>query len=303
MKVYLAGDFPGFLNMDGSRGDPQSYMAHMKRRLFSYWYDHEGNEPSQEVHAAHGKYELDLFLDSGAFTAFTQKAVITPQDYAAYIHNASKYYTTCSSLDAIGDPAESYRLFKELEKLGCKVQPVFHAREDVSWLVKYMDEGYDYIFIGGMVPETTKWLRGWLDHLFEHYLTETDGTARVKLHGFGLTDQQLMFRYPWYSVDSTSWLFTGMFGGCVFMTPLGLRKVVFSMDSPQAKKLNAPHYNNLSAMHQREVDSWLEEYGVTAEECAATYSYRHIVNAQTFTRMESLGTTTFHADYEGLFGS
>lgn len=292
MRVYLAGEF------SGSDGDIQSLM---KRRLFSYWYHHKGDQPSEEILIAHEKYNLELFLDSGAFTAFTQKVEITPQEYAAYVHNVKHRFHVCSSLDAIGDPAKSYALLKELEALGCKVQPVFHAREEERWLVKYLDEGYDYIFIGGMVPETTKWLKGWLDNLFTHYLTKRDGTARVKLHGFGLTDQQLMFRYPWHSVDSTSWIFTGMFGACVFMTPRGLRKVVFSPQSPQAKKLNAPHYQNLAPIYKKEVDRWLEPHGVTAAQCAESYVYRHRINARTFTEMEALGATRFVKNQQGLF--
>lgn len=292
MKVYLAGEFSGL------DGDIQSYM---KRRLFSYWYHHIGNNPDEEILTAHDKYKLDLFLDSGAFTAFTQKVEIQVEDYAAYVHSAASLFTVCSSLDAIGDPQKSYEILKALESLGCKVQPVFHAREDPRWLIKYLDEGYEYIFIGGMVPETTNWLKGWLDGLFHKYLTKQDGTPRVRLHGFGLTDQKLMFRYPWASVDSTSWIFTGMFGGCVFLAPQGLRKIVFSPLSPNAKKLEAPHYANLPVIMQQEVDRWLEPLGVSAAQCAEGYIHRHKVNAQTFTAMEVLGAQTFRKEQEELF--
>lgn len=306
MKVYLASEFGSSVGTSGDAGKGGSsgeIQHHMKRRLLSYWYHHKGDEPSEEVVIAKKTYGLDLFLDSGAFTAFTKKVVILPKDYAAYVHKAKQYFTVISSLDAIGDAVESYRIFRELQALGCDVAPVFHAREDLSWLVKYLDEGHPYILIGGMVPETSKWLLGWLDHLFEHYLTNRDGTPRVKLHGFGLTDQRLMFRYPWHSVDSASWIFTGVFGGCVFLTPAGLRKVTFTRESPNAKKIDAPHYDNLAPIHRREVDGWLEEYGFTAEQCRDGQIFRHTVNAITFTRMEALGTKTFHADYEGLFGS
>jgi hypothetical protein len=292
MKVYLAGEF------SDNDGDIQLRMS---RRLFSYWYHHKGAQPSEEVLIAFNKYKLDLFLDSGAFTAFTQKVDIQPKDYAAYYHNVRHMFTVCSSLDAIGNPERSYELLKELEALGCKVQPVYHAREDPRWLCKYIEEGYDYIFIGGMVPETTNWLRFWLDDLFAKYLTQSDGTPRVRLHGFGLTDQALMFRYPWYSVDSTSWIFTGMFGGCVFMTPRGLRKIVFSMQSPQAKKMNAPFYRNLAPLERQQVDRWLSRHGITATQCEESYIYRHQINARTFQEMESLAVDRFRHHPQGFF--
>ena len=267
------------------------------RRLFSYWYNRKN--PKHIIQAA--DWGQDLFLDSGAFTAFTLKKVIDPKSYAEFIHEHGHLFNTLSSLDVIGNAQGSYDKLKEMESLGCKVQPVYHAREDESWLKRYIDEGYDYIFIGGMVPETTGWLMGWLDDLFDRILSNPDGTPRVKLHGFGLTDQQLMFRYPWYSVDSTSWLFTGSFGGCVFMTDWGLKKITFSLDSPSAKNENAPYYFNLSAMEQRQIDGWLERHGVTAQQCAEHYKHRNVVNSTTFYEMEVLASPVYKRTQMTLF--
>lgn len=298
MKVYLAGE----REHAEKNGELTEWIKNVRRRLFSYYYHglNNGNQPTHDVLATK-KLGMDMFLDSGAFTAFTKDAVITPEAYAQYIHNTNDIWTVKSSLDAIGDPAKSYEYLKALESLGVKVQPVFHAREDDKWLIKYLDEGYDYIFIGGMVPETTKWLLGWLDHLFDKYLTNSDGTARVKLHGFGLTDQTLMFRYPWYSVDSSSWLMTGIFGSCLFWTPQGARKVVFSEQSPEAKKMSGWHYTTLSEAERSVVDKWLEPYGITAEQCMESYIYRDAVNAKTFQDMEYYGTKTFIKQEMGLF--
>jgi len=276
LKIYLAGDF----------SDNDLDIVPMKRRLFSYYYHHEGDQPSAKVVIADEQYKLDLFLDSGAFTAFEKDEDIDVEDYAAYVRNVQHRFTVCSSLDVIGDAQKSYDNCGALESSGCKVVPVFHAREDVRWLVRYLDEGYDYICIGGMVPESARWRRAWLDWLYAEYLTNRDGTPRVKLHGFGLTSPPLMFRYPWYSVDSTSWMQVGMYGACDFNTPRGLRKIYFSSESPQAKKLDSEHYRNLHPLDRQDVDSRLARFGVTAAQCEHSYIYRHKVNAQTFQEME-----------------
>ncbi len=300
MKVYLAGEREA---IEKSSGEASLWSSFVKRRLFSYYYHGAltGGAPTKDIIASHDR-GLDLFLDSGAFTAFTKDVNISVDQFAAFIHDTKEFWTCVSNLDDTSkNEKKSYENQKALESLGCTVQPVFHTREDPKWLVKYLDEGYDYIFIGGMVPESTAWLQVWLDDLFHNYLTKPDGTARVKLHGFGLTDQLLMFRYPWHSVDSTSWLMTGIFGSCVFPTEKGLRKVVFSDQSPEAKKFKGWHYKNLSALEQRLVDSWLEPFGVTATQCSEHYSYRDAINAATFQRMESLGTTTFNKREQGLF--
>lgn len=289
MKVYLAGEqFSGVEEI-------------VHRRLFSYWYNRRKNKDYKAAHAR----GVDCFLDSGAYTAHTQGVDISLDEFAAFIHASKDVWTCISNLDRTGkteeECARTYSNQKALESLGCKVQPVFHTREDPKWLVKYLDEGYDYIFLGGMVPESTQWLKGWLDDLWANYLTNADGTARVKVHGFGLTDQLLMFRYPWHSVDSTSWLFTGSFGGCMFWVDGRARKIVFTPESPSSKKLDAPHYSNLPLVQQRVVDGWLERYGVTAAQCADHYSHRNKVNAVAFYEMEKHGAVTFKRTEQGLF--
>ena len=299
MKVYLAG---GRESLEKSTGELSLWSRYVKRRLFSYYYHGAttGNEPSKDLLTSSSR-SLDLFLDSGAFTAFTKGVDISVDYYAEFITAHGDRFTCISNLDDTSkNEKKSYDNQKALESLGCRVQPVFHTREDPKWLVKYIDEGYDYIFLGGMVPETTGWLMNWLDDLFDRYLTNSDGTARVKLHGFGLTDQQLMFRYPWYSVDSTSWLMTSVFGACVFWTPAGLRKVVFSEQSPQAKKFDGWHYKTMPRAHQQQVDAWLEEYGVTAQQCSEHYSFREAVNAAVYQAMEDHGTITFKKKTMGV---
>jgi len=299
MKVYLAGEREAY---DLHTGEAAEWFQVVKRRLFSYYYHGFQDKNLPTHHVTHAREAgLDLFLDSGAFTAFSQGAEIRIDDYAAYIHQTADWWSVMSCLDAIGDAEGSYNNLKALESNGCKVAPVFHCREDARWLVKYLDEGYDYILLGGMVPESTRWLHEWLDWLWGDYLTHPDGTPRVKVHGFGLTDQFLMFRYPWYSVDSSSWLMTGIFGSCVFNRPEGLRKIVFSENSPDAKKWTSWHYDRLPPLQQAEVDRWLEPYGVTAGQLRESYVFRDVVNAATFTEMEARGAKTFKNEIKGLF--
>lgn len=206
-----------------------------------------------------------MFLDSGAYSSWTQGAKIDIKKYAKFIHANQDIIDVVSNLDDITKTESiSYANQKWLEDAGCKVQPVYHAREDEKWLCRYIDEGYDYIFIGGLVPETTKWLLGWLDHIWHHYLTKPDGTARLKVHGFGLTSLPLMFRYPWYSVDSTSWSMTSNFGGVMLdmKQPDGSikdYKIDFSEKNVNRYHLESWHYNSLPDVHKRTICARLEE--------------------------------------------
>ena len=305
MKYYFAGErvLTREASITAGGGHLQAHKF-ITNRLLSYYYHgflEMENKPSKEAQesAAAGWH---MFLDSGAFTAWTKKKTITCERYAEFIHNSNGMWHVISSLDAIGDPEQTYVNIKRLEELGCRVQPVFHfdrqgrnEKEYDKYLVRYLDEGYDYIFLGGMVGAPRDQVRAWLDRIFEKYLTHADGTPRVKLHGFGLTDMLLSRRYPWHSVDSSSWLMTGIYGSCLFWNPANdePQKVVFSDESPEAKKLGGWHYKTLPEAIRKLVDAWLEPMGVTAEQCATHYSFRDTVNAKFYADLQNHGAKKF----------
>lgn len=295
MKVYLAGSGRPLVRKDGTASPLQGII---ERRLFSYYHNVIGNQPDEEVWTYEG---LDLFLDSGAFTAYTKGVEIRVEELAEYYHAAPHLWNVVSNLDDIGGPEKnSYDNWRALLDLGVPACPVFHQGSDPAWLKKYLDET-DYIFIGGLVGGSTKALRGWLDWLWTDWLTDSDGRPVARFHGFGLTDQELMFRYPWHSVDSASWLMTGMFGSCVFITEQGLRKVVFSEQSPEARQVDGWHYDRLPPLQQRQVEQWVARYGVTVEQLKESFEYRDVINASAFKEMESMGAERFINQQMGLF--
>lgn len=304
MKIYLAGE------REGSRNDTINIWRSARRRLFSYYYHgfKLGGVPSGHIAGAR-EMGLDLFLDSGAFTAFTKKETIPVEAYAEFVKSTRDHWSVCSSLDVIGQGDEaaraSYGVMRQLHSLGADVIPVFHVREPDSWLEKYIAEGHEYIAIGGMVPEATPWLMDRLDGLWGTIMTHKDGSPKLKVHGFGLTVFSLMFRYPWFSVDSTSWLMTGVYGACVLPTPLGIKRVFFSEQSPQARKVDGWHYHSLTLVQndprKKVVDDILAKYGVTAEQCGETYQFRDMVNAAVYQDLEEFGVDEFHIRQPTLF--
>lgn len=316
MKLYLAGERAAMattaaIRRLGGESAAAVWTKHVKRRLFSFYYHgYSGSNyeklPSGLSTAIADSIDFgwELFLDSGAFTAFTKQVKIDEaylNEYAVYIKRClpRKIFSIYSSLDAIGRGDEaalaSLSFFQQLQQRKCPVFPVWHVREPERYLQRYIDDGHDYILIGGMVPETTRWLKDRLDGIWAKHLTDKDGLPIVKIHGFGLTDSRLMFRYPWYSVDSSSWLMTGIFGACMFkdVESHKLRKVVFSEDSPQARNFKGWHYANLGSVEKNIVDGWLEPYGVAAEQLGQHYSFRDVVNAAVFQSLEDFGTDRF----------
>ena len=271
-----------------------------------------------------------LFLDSGAFSMFTRNVKVDLRAYSDFIKKHKDVIHIASNLDAIGQAQEevSYTRQKELEDYGVKIQPVFHARDKDEWLVRYLEEGYDYIFLGGMVPESTVYLKEWLDRIWHKYLTNPDGTAKVKVHGFGLTSLPLMFRYPWFSVDSTSWVMTSVHGSCFMDLPQldGTTKDVkldFSDRSKAKEKINSWHFDTLTKAEQGMVRSRLEimeqarpkfpeleaelekemgcRQGFYPEALAKSYGWRDYANIEYFRRAMDRKVDRFVREQETLW--
>jgi len=145
-----------------------------------------------------------VFLDSGAFTAWTRGAVLPVVEYARFVLGHPGHEVV-AVMDDIEDPAKTWANQKELESYGVEPLPCFHYGEDVKWLSKYLDE-YPYLAIGGMVRRPKPKLVAWLDSIMRSHICDAQGKPRVRLHGFGATGQAVLARYPWYSVDSSSWI-------------------------------------------------------------------------------------------------
>lgn len=154
--------------------------------------------------------KVDLFLDSGAFSAKSQKVTIDIQDYIAFIKEHEDVIDVYANLDVIGDPAATWKNQMIMEEAGLSPLPVFHQGSPEKYLKRYIDR-YEYVALGGMVGVANK-LSEYLDRIFSTFICHPDGTPKVKVHGFGLTILKMMLRYPWYSVDSTSWVVTGRLG-------------------------------------------------------------------------------------------
>ena len=209
---------------------------------------------------------INLFLDSGAFSAWNQNIEIDLDEYIAFVKEHEDIIGVYANLDSIGDPQKTWQNQRAMERAGLNPLPCFHYGEPIEYLERYLDR-YDYVALGGMVPISTKDLSVWLDSLFSEYLTDEDGMPSVKVHGFGLTSLPLMLRYPWYSVDSTSWVLTSRMGSIYVPCRRGGKwiyeqswKVAVSSRSP-AKKEAGQHLCSFSHLERKIILQYVEEKG------------------------------------------
>jgi hypothetical protein len=262
---------------------------------------------NEQILESIAKNKDSIFLDSGAFTMFTQGVKVDLRAYANFINKYRKLFHVASNLGIIGrgKEKENYQNQKILESYGATVSPVHHARDRDKWLVKYLEEGYDYVFLGGMVPETTQYLEKWLDRIWDLYLTDKNGLPLVKVHGFGLITERLMRRYPWYSVDSTSWLALATKGDIMILIDCKdsfLKAVSFSNQSPNRKKAGA-HISTLSKQEAKLINNLVKKRGFKPKHLRNSITHRRLFNLLTYREMQHTvkWPKTFINTHRGLF--
>ena len=165
-----------------------------------------------------------LMVDSGAYSAFTQKTKIDMDKYIEFIKKNEECLEVYFNLDVLSNGGKSYVNWIHMRANGLHPVPVYHIGTDEKYLEKYLkiirhdtqfldkhQEGPD-IAIGAIANMSTDERLKSLDRIWQDYLTDSDGMPVLKVHGFGLTSIRVMRNYCWWSVDSTSWVMFGRYG-------------------------------------------------------------------------------------------
>lgn len=215
---------------------------------------------------------VKLFLDSGAFSARTKNIEIDIDSYIAYIKRYERYIDVYANLDVIADAEATWENQEIMEAAGLHPLPVFHVEDDMKYLERCI-ANYDYFCLGGMAKGYNRSERAsFIDLCFEQICDQESRLPKCKIHGFGMTSIDWMWRWPWYSVDSTSWVLTSRMGS-VFVPrfkngkydyELQPWKVTVSNRSPLKREPQSDsswHIDNFSPMKQEIIMKYFEERG------------------------------------------
>lgn len=221
MKIYLAGQCP--------YPEAQAYAEETHKR-FLYSYAYLKRKSLDDLRRQwHGQ---DIMLDSGGFTVRTRGGSIDIQAYRQFLLMLRRSFTVCINLDT-ASPDESLRNQTFLEAGGrLKPMPVYHfsdwrSSEHRHLLQQFLDEGYDYIGLGGVagVKAAKEDFKRYFDFCF------ITVQKKAKLHGLGMTSAATMRHYPFYSVDSKTWLVAGLYGDYVTTKNARYRRTPKKKDS------------------------------------------------------------------------
>lgn len=169
-----------------------------------------------------------LFVDSGAYSAYTRGMTANVQSYVDYVNARSDQITICAQMDTIpgefGRPRTREDVLKASPKTWDnflfmrdnidepdKCIPIFHQGEDFKWLQKMLDyidpytgNHIPYIGISSDKRMCTKDREAFYRRCWE--VIHASDNPEPMTHCFGTTAVASMQKFPFYSCDSTSWL-------------------------------------------------------------------------------------------------
>lgn len=219
MKLFLAGNAPwraeGVYN--------EAIIDNKPYVLESFYYIKNDNEWLMKMRP----FFKEFLLDSGAFSFLNTIKKGTPdwdryiEEYADFInkHKVELFFEL--DIDPIVGLNEVERLRVKLEKLTKKqCIPVWHKSRGLDYWKK-MCKDYSYVAIGGLV---TKEIES-KDYPIFNVLLKIAKQEKCRVHGLGFTNMEGLKKYPFYSVDSTAWLYGNRGGFLYQFSGNGINKV------------------------------------------------------------------------------
>lgn len=232
-----------------------------------------------------GHPETKIFIDSGAYSAYTKGKEVDVDKYLRFLDTNGDAFRVFAQVDFIPgksnaeqDPDvytkapqyswENYLYMRERLRpdLKDKLLPVFHQGEDFKWL-KNMLEWTDpetgkhmpYIGISPHTEVTSENRLKFCKQVF-HIIKESSNPD-VQTHGFGMTALHLLKWIPFTSVDSTTWLQAAIHGQLLLIRQGKLAPIVVS-----ERMLHCDdHFVYRSEGIQKEVVRQIEALGYDAE--------------------------------------
>lgn len=268
-------------------------MDRMSCRLYSQLND---RKPVGEMWLEHcKKVEPNkmnkLFIDSGAYTAWSKDKKLDVNSYIKYLNDNIDYIEIAACIDNIPGELTRTATLKEREESPLitwenylymrgkiadkdKLLPVFHMGEDFKHLENMLnyitEEGkhLNYIGLGGTVGSPTHVKDKWYNTVFK--AIRNSKNPKVKIHAFGMTSLKLLEKYPFFSADSTGWIMCSANGG--IYTKYG--KVAVSTQS-----VGKPDYvYSLPQQAIDQIEKDLNKYDITIQQCEDDYKARGIAN-------------------------
>jgi len=157
---------------------------------------------------------VGVVLDSGAFSASTLGAPISVLDYGKFVSRFHGKFDWVASLDVIGDHERTWKNWQVLRQYHEEIVPCVHYGSPPEEALRYVKAGATRLALGGLVPHRASLKRSdsepsrWLDQIFRSL---SQHAPLIPVHGFGVSGPDVLGRYRWTTVDSTTAINNAMF--------------------------------------------------------------------------------------------
>lgn len=205
----------------------------------------------------------NIILDSGAYSAWRSGKPIDLDKYCDYLLENAPWIGSYVALDVInpGRPEEaakaSFDNYMHMRKRGLDPIPVFHVGEDIAWLYRMLDAGGSYIGLSASSLVSRNQVDDWYALAWSH-LVNSEGLPTIKAHAFGEGRPASLRQFPWYSADTTSWIYTAQRTGQVTL-PDGQS---LSMRNDGGGSKSSPAAAGLDRIEDKIFQDLLREHGI-----------------------------------------
>lgn len=191
----------------------------------------------------------DWVLDSGAFSAKHAGRTVKVADFIATAKSTLALVPPPAeiyALDVIGDHLATKANCDVIKSAGVDAIPTYHLGEPWSAL-KELAAAYPKIAVGGIARLRGKEKLRWIEQVF----------ARVwpkRVHGFGCGTEEIIMRFPFDSVDATTWVNPSKYGAWKAYKPGGRSYGYLSV--PTGKMSLTPDIRWFLELEQRVQARW-----------------------------------------------
>ena len=235
---------------------------------------------------------IKIFVDSGAFSAWTLGTKIDVDDYISLINNNKDYIEVAASVDCIpGVPHSTTVATHEEVVKSCedtwnnflymrskmddvnKLLYTFHVGEPWEFLkqaLEYEDVHgkLTYIALGGLVGKNSKLIYNFIKQATQ--IIKESSNPNIKVHIFGVTNLKTLQSFKITSADSTTWVKGAAYGNIYINGQI--------VNVSNETKLSDKNVFNKNLALQEVTLNTIKEYGFELEKLQEDYKERRKFN-------------------------
>lgn len=172
--------------------------ANVDSRLESYFYKLKGQRSEPPYSSC-----KNFLLDSGGFSARKSGVRIDVRKYAQYLNQYKVAYAFNLDTNDVEETLQNQKFLEIATK--SYIIPIYHMTDWLNPKTRgILDDFLSYPLIGVSRSRTGVNVHEGISQFLNHVFSRTKN--KVAVHGLAITTQGYLEKYPFFSVDSTTWL-------------------------------------------------------------------------------------------------